>query len=785
MKILWSWLNELIALPWSPEETAEKLTMLGFPLEALRTTGASATDVIAAKIVTVEKHPNADRLSVARVHDGKSERVVVCGAPNIAPGQIVPLAVPGARLGDGSVIQLTKIRGVESSGMLCSERELGLSEDHAGILQLPADVKLGVDVRQVIESETVFDFEIPPNRPDGLSHVGIARELARLIHKTIERDEGKSEKKIPAGYGVKIEDKQGCPRYIAREFVGVRVQPSPAWVVRRLTHCGIRSINNIVDITNYVLLEWGHPLHAFDGERLQNDQIIVRRARAKESLRALDGKIYPLSLEDLVIADGAVPVAIAGIMGGEDTGVTEATRRIVLESAVFDPSSVRASSRRLGLKSESSIRFERGSDPETARLASGRAARLIAELSGGKPKRGADAFPSKPKKTTIDLSHRRVDVLGGIALPADRVQKLLTSLDFSPVKKKDGWRCVVPFYRKDVQSDADVVEDIVRLIGYDQVPDVATRVATATIPKELSGQDFTAVSSRLRGFGLHETLSSSFCPEEKTPAFGFSTEELVHVANPLNSEEAVMRPTLIVNLLRAVQKNVNQQRSSVALFEIGKIFSNRRGRMNEQVSLAMVVYGEWRRKTWSANAQMTGIFHLKGLLEGLSVEMREPIHLDQRRDLKFLHPMENFDVRSGGRSIGWAGVLHPSTAAEYDLRLPCVVAEIDAANFGRAPRTFAEYSRLPFVERDIAVVVDKTVPWERLQRVVWEAEPNLLKEVMPFDVFAGGTLAPGKKSVAFRVRLQPTDKTLTDKEIASTTDRITAALRHHCGADLR
>lgn len=782
MKISVNWLKELLPIKWSAEQMIEKLGSLGFPAESVTNTGVDVEKVVAARILSVDKHPNADRLQIAKVNDGKGERQIVCGAPNIAPGQVVPLALPGASLKGGLQIAVSKIRGIESSGMLCSERELGLSESHAGIMQLSADAPLGKELRDILGADTVVDLEVTPNRPDVLSHVGVARELSALTGTKIKstrsiwksRTQGNTCK-------ISIQEPLLCQRYLGKIFLNVKIGPSPRWMVERLTSCGIRPINNIVDITNYVLLEWGHPLHAFDLEKLAGGEIRVRKANAGEKFLALDEKTYELNANDLVIADAEKAVAIAGIMGGQDTGVTDSTTTILLESAVFDPLTVRKTSKRLGLKSESSIRFEKGTDTATAEAASLRAAQLIMELGQGKAGRALDVYPRKSKPVTIELNAKRLENLIGQSFPAKTVESILTRFELRPKKSAGGWHCTVPAYRKDLTQDVDLIEEVVRITGYASVPETLAPLATNKIPDGFLPPNIQPVIETLKGVGITETMTSSFCSLGSAEKFGFGQNDLVMLQNALDQNEAYMRPSVVLTLLQALERNLNFQRESVGLFEAGRRYTVKNNAVVENRTLGLVWYGGRREKNVHDSARDLDIYDLKGLLEALGIKIIfnaiSPI----------LHPNQSFELQMYGQRIGWAGLVHPAVAHELGHRRPCLLAEwnLDAYKISAKHTQAAGLPRFPFVERDLAIIIDEAQSWAKIEKTAREAAGPTLKSIRPFDIYTGESLGAGKKSLAFRLKFQREDKTLSDADINDALNRVKQALEQHCGAHLR
>lgn len=782
MKVSVNWLRELVDLPWTDDQLPEKLASLGFPVESVHRIGVQATGVIAVKILSVDKHPNADRLRIAKVTDGRSERTIVCGAPNIAPGQTVPLATPGAKLPGGVEITVSKIRGVESGGMLCSERELGISDEHAGILMLPGETKLGIAVADALGgSDTILDVEVTPNRPDVLSHVGVARELAALAKTSLKLPEETLKAGKESAIDIKIEEPSLCIRYLGRLMTGVKVGPSPEWIARRLTACGIRAINNVVDVTNYILLEWGHPLHAFDLAKLKGPAIRVRKAKVGEKFLALDEKTYELTPLDLVIADQEHPVAIAGIMGGQNSGVTDSTQDILLESAVFERGAIRETSRRLGLKSESSFRFEKGTDAWTAEHAWKRAAHLIAQLAGATPAGMTDAYPAPAKPAVVEVRRDRLAALLGMPVSDDVAADILTRLDFSPKSMREGWICTVPPHRKDVTEDADLIEEVIRLVGYNAVPSSLSKFRVTKMESTYRVASTVRLVQALRGYGLSEALTSSLVPSDWPGRFSVPETAVTTLANPISHEESALRPTLAINLIRAAIRNLNHQRDSVALFEIGKTYWG-----PEASKLGFVLCGKAVPKTWRTQEKDFCVFYLKGLLEALVRDTQTTLVIEGGSADPFLHPYQSFALIYRGRPAGWAGMLNPRLAAELDLTAPCAIAEMDLAIFTQpVSNRVAPLPKYPFVERDIAVIVDQVTAWAALRKETETAAGALLTDVHPFDIFSGGSLPPGRKSVAFRVRLQDPAKTLSDADISAVVDRIKSSLQKNCGAQLR
>lgn len=789
MKISLNWLKDLTDINWSVDETAEKLTSLGFPVEGTLKTGVKIDHVIAAKIISVDKHPDADRLQVAQVFDGKINRQIVCGAPNIAPDQIVPLALPGAKFSKDFEIKVSKIRGVESHGMLCSEKELGLSNEHAGIMMLPEKATVGKPIKEILGGDDViFDIDVTPNRPDVLNHVGMAREISVLSGKKVKVAKSSWKKSLKGKpCKISIATPQLCSRYMGKLFTDVKIGPSPQWMVQRLNTCGIRSINNIVDITNYVLLEWGHPLHAFDYDKLAGGEIIVRKAKSGETLHALDEIEYKLTPDDLVVADKTKPVAIAGIMGGQDSGVTATTKQILLESAVFDSQTVRNTSRRLGLRSESSYRFERGTDSFTAEQASLRAAQLIMDLAGGQPGNASDVCPTKSKKVSLELRLDRLNGVLGTKIESPKAEKILKSLGFSPLKKGKIFKCVVPPYRKDILEEIDLVEEITRVVGYDCIPETLPYLNPGMIPEKQTPLELNQITELLKGAGVNETMSSSFVNGEILSSFGIDLKMVIPLTNPLSQEESVMRPLLAPNLLNAVKRNIHHQRDTVRLFEIGKKYiRNENGKITELNTIGIVLYGYTSAPSWKSKSNDVDFYHLKGILESLGKVMNIPIEMvSWGNPPPFYHPNQSVQINQEGRKVGWAGMVHPDIKQKFDLKNSCVYGEWELSSIKPKKQVFQPLPKFQYVQRDFAIVVKQEKIWAEIEETVRQTEKVLLENIYPFDIFSGGSLDADKKSIAFRIVLRHPEHTLSDQEIQSSLTRIQTALKSRCGADIR
>jgi phenylalanyl-tRNA synthetase beta chain len=783
MKISLKWLREFVDWNGSVEELDQLLTRTGIKVESVTTKGANLPNVIVAQILESSRHPNADRLSVCRVDDGSGEsRRIVCGAKNYTTGDKVPLALPGAVLPSGMKIKVGKLRGVESEGMLCSAKELGIAEDAEGLLILPTDAPVGQPLSQLYPADTIFELEITPNRPDWLSHVGVAREVAAFSGARFHAPQIQ----IPdlanaAPTTVSILTSSLCPFYSARRIRDVKVGPSPQWLRDRLEASGLRSINNLVDITNYVMLEVGQPLHAFDAEKVR-EGIIVRTAREGEKLRALDGSELLLSAGDLVIASGDGPVALAGVMGGEESAVVEETTEVLLESAYFEPTSVRRSARLHNLHSESSHRFERGMDPAGVLAASARAARLIEELAGGKAEETilvAGAPPSPPEP--VVLRPARCRLLLGLEIAKEEIDRSLSSLGLTPAAEGEGstaWN--VPSYRRDLVREVDLIEEVARLIGIERIDG---RVAATPAPPCNADRlyDFQMeVRHSLRALGLSEARTSTLVSE----AMLWSDEAPLRLRNPLGEDQTFLRTSLLPGLLAALARNIRHGARSVALFEIGRTF--RAGETGERETLAFVVYGETFAKTWrESKARDFDLLEAKGIVEELA---RVPLVCSRGAATS---PMALVcHLFADDKPLGTLGQLAPASARDLDATKPVLAAEVSLALLQalRRPPTFQEIPKFPPVVRDIAVVCPITLSYGEIEKEIWQANTEFLAKVEPLSIYAdpsGEKLPPNSKSVAISLTFRARGRTLSNEEVNAACDRLKQQLKAKLAVDFR
>lgn len=803
MKVSLSWLQTHIDLgSYTTESLRDLLTFAGIEVEGIEQTGVASDKVVVAQIDSFVQHPNADKLSVCQVNDGSgTTKQIVCGAKNFKAGDKVPLALPGAVLPGGIEIKEGKLRDVVSQGMMCSGRELGIGEDHAGLLILDPATVIGTKFQDLVPSDTVFDLEITPNRSDLLSHRGLARELAALTKTSLNEIKGI---KLPT---TKQADKdqiellatESGPFYSARRITGVKVTSSPEWLQKRLQSVGLRPINNVVDITNYVLLETGQPLHAFDAAKV-NGAIQVRYAKAGETVKALDGNAYNLLETDLLIADSASPLAIAGVMGGEESGVTEATTDIILEAAYFTPGHVRRTARHLILSSDSSYRFERGVDPQNVLNASAFATQLILELAGGKAADEvltAGEAPVLVQDVVFDEARAR-KLIGIPDLAAEEMHQILTSLGLKKVSTDSDvstWN--IPSYRLDLLRSVDLVEEIARVVGLDRVPSRTVGVFTAAQNTDKTYDFVMNVRQALINRGFHEAQTlrlisnaqlSDVLGAVKTPKT--PSPNAVAVKNPLSEDHTVLRPSLIPGLLSVAELNIRQGLQNLRFFETGRVFIlNPNGSSREEERLALLVSGPAHASTWNAKtAPVADIHTLRGVLDVL------PGLAGQSFDL-ITKPLEGWllsaEIKRGSKTLGWIAQVAPAKARQIDARHPIYVAEIAISALQQGVTgavKFSELPKFPAIKRDVAFEVPADFPNAKVAAFFASQKEPLLVGYEIFDVFTdptGTKLAADKKSVAWSLTYRSSERTLESKEVEEAHQRILKSLLGTLPASIR
>jgi len=798
MKITCNWLKDYVDYSWDWPELVERLTMAGLEYEGVDDLGKRLDGVVVGRVEACRPHENADRLTVCEVDVGSAVNTIVCGAPNVAAGQTVAVALPGCTLPGGLVIKKAKIRGVESRGMICAEDELGLGDDHDGIMVLEDSLEIGSPFAAAVGlDDVIIDFEITPNRPDCLSLFGIAREVQVLTGNPLRPPQfALAESGVPTAEEVQIDidAPEDCPRYVGRVLRGVKVGPSPNWLQRRLQAVGQRPINNIVDITNFVLLELGHPLHAFDLAKLDEKRIVVRRARGGETLETLDGNERDLDEDMLVIADSVKPVALAGVMGGANSEVSATTTDILLESAYFAPSRVRLAKARLGLATEAAMRFERGADWDAPVRAIDRAAALIAEIAAGRVAPGAlDAYPKPGRRPEISLRVERANRLLATDLDAAAMIQTLERLGCavegaSPATGNNApspLRVTVPSFRPDLTREADLIEEIGRIYGFDRIEGSQAASGPWLTQRDPHLALRRVARHKLLGLGLDEVVSNSIV-ESRWLELAGATEGAVRLANPPTEAQNALRTTLVPSLLDAARRNFNQRAPGVAVFELGKCFAAGAELPNEELRLAALWAGRVSASPWAADAREADFFDLKGLLEAL---VDAPDLRYDRIDHPALRPGHCARVFLADEAIGWLGQISPDLCAAFDLERQVHIFEIAfdalAQHWLGRNRAFVALPKFPPIERDLAVVVREDIAAADLVAAMREAAPRTVETIEVFDLYEGEQIEQGHKSLAFAIRLRDPERTLQDAQADAATDAMLKSLETHFSARLR
>lgn len=819
MKVTLNWLRQLVNFDWSAEELAERLTLLGLEVEGIENHAADFEGVVVAQVITRDKHPNADKLSVCRVNDGTGERQIVCGAQNFQAGDKVPLILPGATLPPSQpgekpfTIKVGKIRGIESHGMLCSPKELGLAADADGLLILKPEAQVGQPFAQYLgrsSSDTVLDLEVTPNRPDLNSIIGIAREISAVTGNPLRLPQAQPESPADAPktadlVDVRLDAPDLCPRYIARVITGVKIGPSPDWLVNALEKVGVRSINNVVDITNYVLMETGQPLHAFDYHLLHKGStskptIVVRRANTKEAFVTLDEQSHELSDENLLIADDAKGIALAGVMGGANTEINDQTTDVLLESAWFLPSNIRRTSKSLSLRTDASYRFERGADIGIADYASLRAAQLIVELAGGTLAQGAvDAYPHPYTPKQITLRHEKANALLGLELTAEEMDGHLSSLGLksgprkprpvdAPQTPTEPSTFTIPTWRPDLKREIDLIEEIARLYGVDKIPSTPPRGAIGSNAYDAIHDQLAEARNILASTGLLEAQGQTLIAETSAR---WITETPVLLHNPLSSDMNALRPSLLPGLLDSLHHNASHQNHSAPLFEVGRIFLPDNNGTREERRVAIALTGQRSQHFWQDTDQNQNfdIYGLKGIVESfLEFFGLRGIQFARREQPTGLL-VESASITIGGKvQLGELGQLQPAIGQKLDLRHPVFLAELNLDQLIARRVTSRNLKALPShpaIRRDIAFVIPDSISHDQVLTAVRKAKPSDLESTELFDVFRGKNVPEKHKSVAYAFTYRAGDRTLTDNEVNAQHNKIVERLKQDLSASIR
>lgn len=780
MKVSLNWLREFVDCRLPARELEALFRRAGLEVASVETRGADFDKVVVAQVIESAQHPNADRLSVCKVDDGSGTlRQIVCGAKNYRVGDKVPLALPGAVLPGDFKIKTGKLRGVESEGMMCSAKELKLAEEADGLLVLPEDAVVGSPIRDQFPPDVLFELEITPNRPDWLNHLGVAREITVFTHLPLADVGIPAPSTAPAGSAVKIEAGE-CSYYTLRRIRGVKVGPSPQWLAERLASVGLRPVNNVVDVTNYVLFELGQPLHAFDAAKIVGS-LHVRRAAEGENFRALDGRDHKLAEGFLVIADDRGPVALAGVMGGEGAGVSATTTDILLESAVFDPAPVRRASRALGLTSDSSYRFERGVDPEMVASASARAAELIVQVAGGVADDVVLEAGSHWARTEIALRHAHVRAFLGADLSDNEIEEALAKVGLEKTSGGGDSSWSVPGFRHELTREVDLIEEIARVVGIGRIP---SRAAGLFAPSSDADAAYDFAMGRrlaLAGLGFSEARTSTLVSPADASCFGSAVE----LKNPFGDDQSRLRPSLIPGLLAALKRNLDLGAGPVRLFECGRVFSV----SGEAPRIALVATGAVAEPAWrGASPRNWDVFDLKGAVAELA-RLREDDFVPARNPPPLFGAA--IEVFKNGTRIGLLGALHPAEARKLDAAATVLVAEFDAAAWQGAASAVPPLKPLPKFPasaRDVALVAPLGLAYGDVRAAVRAQNEPLLESVSLFDLFtdpAGKNLPADRKSLAISLTFRSGERTLTAEEVNAATDRIKTGLKGCLAVDFR
>ena len=801
MKVSLYWLKDYVEIKVGVKELIDLLTMSGLEVEGAVSTGEGFEKVVVAEIQAVRKHPNADKLLLVEARTDRERFPIVCGAKNIREGQKVPLALVGAKLPNGMEIKRSKIRGEMSEGMLCSEIELGLGQEATGIMILPSTLPSGADFGEALGlKDTVLDISITPNRPDCLCVLGVVREIAALTHQRVKypalsiSDKGEE---IHRKTSVTILDPDLCPRYVARMIEGVTIGPSPFWMRSRLEKVGIRSINNVVDVTNYVMMEYGQPLHAFDFELLEEERIVVRRAKEGEEFVTLDGVKRSLGQEMLMICDGVKPVAVAGVMGGLNSEIKEDTKVVLLESAYFNPAGNRRTAKQLGLETEAAYRFGRGIDYGGCLTAGNRAVQLIQELAGGKVVEGVvDAYPAPIRPSPIRLSVKRIHHVLGIQIPVDKARAYLEDLELE-VRGEDADILIVtpPSFRGDLEREIDLIEEVARMDGYEKIPLTLPQGPPSSEERNKAFVIERKALDLLAHHGYHEVITYSFTSPKSSDRLGLPPNDVrrkhLRILNPLTEDFSVLRTSLIPGLLETACYNLSWKNSNLKLFELKRVFLPQEGeKLPKEIKyLAGLAIGMERDPYWAVASRTIDFYDVKGCVEDL-LEMLQikGITFQRAEDIPYLHPGKASRILAEKEGLGILGEVHPQVLSHYDIPGRAYLFEIDfeqVVRWAGEGRRFRPLPKFPAVYRDLSIVVDDALEAERISGAIWSFQQPFIDEVNLFDVYRGAPIPEGKKGISYRIRYQASDRTLTDEEVNRYHEKIIFQLVEIFRAELR
>ncbi|WP_020403133.1 phenylalanine--tRNA ligase subunit beta [Gracilimonas tropica] len=801
MKVSYNWLNEFIDLPLSPEETAEKLTLIGLEVEEIEEYGSSLDGVIVGEVLEVREHPNADRLQVCDVNLGDSKTQIVCGAKNVAAGQKVPVATVGStlpiKLDDGSFLKIkkAKLRGEVSEGMICAEDELGLGTDHSGIMVLEGNPKVGTPISEIFDlyQDTIIDIAITPNRPDATCHLGVARDLSAALNLELKKPEIPSGKVVEDSddITIKIKNTDKCHRYVGKMVKGVEIKESPRWLQNKLKAIGVRPVNNVVDVTNFVMLELGQPLHAFDYTTIRGKEIVVKDFDNEIEFETLDHVKRKCSPGTLFICDGEGPVAIAGVMGGVDSEVNDDTTDILIESAYFDPGSIRRTAKEQSLQTDASYRFERGIDPNLQAIAAERAAQLIAELAGGTiSDETIDIHPTKTETHELTLRKSYVNRLLGTDFEIETIANILDGLELNEVSRdEDTITYEIPTFRPDLEREVDLIEEVGRLFDYNKIPYPGHGIFVSSEPINEWEKLNQKIRETAQQLGLREIYSNSLISEKDAALYG-DLDDMIPALNPLNKDNSTLRPSLLHGFMKSASYNFNRKTAGIRFFELGHVFNkDEKGSyykgIKEEVHVLFGLAGLKNKDTWSKEAESYSVFDLKALVNAFFTKLNLIDHISAKAENE-----TTLTYYWGDVEIGSLFVPGDDLKKAYDFDQEAFVAELSVSDIAEAlkvipPHTFQSVPKFPAFEFDFAVIVPQQVSAGELMEVIKDKAGDQLQDIDIFDVFEGESIGEGNKSLAFRLQFLDRNKTLNIKQVEPIIQRIVKSLEKEFSAKLR
>jgi phenylalanyl-tRNA synthetase beta chain len=792
MPISYQWLKELTGLDWPVQEVADRLTLAGISCESIEPTARYFDRVVVGEVTDLKPVKGADKIKLATVNVGDANHDLVCGAPNVAVGQKVPVALLGAKLAGDMEIKKVKIRGVESSGMICSERELGISDDHSGIMVLEPLAKPGTPlVEQLDYNDYILDFEITPNRGDALSAIGIARDLAALAGTKVNYPAHQLKtvsEKVTDVFQARSDDLEACARFTARIIRNVKIEPSPWWIQKKLITSGMRPVSNVVDITNLIMLETGNPIHAFDLDRFSSDQIVVRRAREGEMLTTLDGKEHKLSPDVLLITDGERARAAAGVMGGIDSEVEDTTKNILLEVAYFNPTVIRKSRKYLGIMSEASSRFERGVDPNNLDHASARASYLMQELCGGEVLDGlVDFYPEPIKPKAVVMRPDRCNAILGTTITVDRMKQILSGLEFE-VSGDDPISATIPTFRHDIAEEIDLIEEVGRIEGYHSIPDATENVGRLFAPTNPDWDYENDLRRVLTAAGFDEILGHGLADSKLSTVLAAEVPQL-KIVNPVSEDLDIMRNDLAHTALTAIGHNIAHRNLDLRLFEIGKAYfpADKKGEWIEEDRLLLAVTGDTPR-SWRDKPRPMDFHDLAGALDQLARHFHWPDYRIEPQAHSYLEPGESFEITMGDHSVGWAGRVADKVSRRFEVKQPVNLVQLKLAPLKEVGRDQAEFQPLPVypaATRDIAMVIDQSVRVGDLVESIRKSAGELAESVEVFDLYRGKQIGEGQQSVAVAISFRSPERSLSSEEVDKLQEDIVAELKRRFDVRIR